>query len=243
MFIFFCVKLNRVLFAFTLFISISSFAQRARVENLPKFDKQPIHFGFLLGFNYTNFIVHPAKDLKERFDTVYVIEASRQPGFNLGILADLRLGEYFNLRFLPDLAFASRKIDYTFNGTNGIYVLSKEIESTFIDFPLLLKYKSERINNYRAYLIGGAKYSIDVASQKDVNSQLIRDKIVKITNSDFGYEVGMGFDFYNKYFKFSPEIRFGFGLKNVLINEPDNVFANSIERLNSKTILVSFIFE
>ncbi len=237
------MKLNRALLLLCILISTSTIAQRAKVENLPKFDKQRIHFGFLLGFNYTNFIVHPVNDLKERFDTVYVIEATRQPGFNLGILADLRLGEYFNLRFLPDLAFASRKLDYTFSGSNGTYVLSKEIESTFIDFPLLLKYKSERINNYRAYLIGGAKYSIDVASQKDVNSRLIRDKIVKITNSDYGYEVGFGFDFYNKYFKFSPEIRFGFGLKNVLINEPDNVFVNTIDRLNSKSVLVSFIFE
>lgn len=224
-------------------LSASVFAQKPKVENLPKFDKQRIHFGFLLGINYTDFTVYRNKDLKQLFDSVYVIESTRQPGFNLGILADLRLGEYFNLRFLPDLAFASRKIDYGINGNHSAYTLTKEIESTFIDFPLLLKYKSERINNYRAYLIGGAKYSFDVASQKDVNSKLIRDKIVKITNSDYGYEVGFGFDFYLQYFKFSPEVRFGFGVKNVLIQEPDNLFANTIDRLNSRTILISFLFE
>jgi hypothetical protein len=226
-----------------LLISASSFAQKAVVENLPKFDRDRIHFGFLLGFNNKNFVIHPIPDLKSTIDTLYVIEPVRQPGFNLGILADLRLGEYFNLRLLPDLEFASRKIDYTFNAPSGNYVISKEIESTFINFPLLLKYKSARIGNYRAYLVGGGKYSIDVASQKDVNSKLIQDKIVKVSKMDYGYEVGFGFDFYLPTFKFSPEIRFGFGVKNVLINEPDNVFVNSIDKLNSKSLQVSFLFE
>jgi hypothetical protein len=171
-----------------------------------------------------------------------VIEPERQPGFNLGIVSDLRLGEYFNLRFIPDLAFASRALDYTFVTPRDTFSISKEVESTFVDFPLFLKYKSERVNNYRAYVIGGIKYSIDVASQKDVNSALIKDIIVKVKGTDLAYEVGFGFDCYMRFFKLSPEFKYSMGIKNIIINE-DNAFSGSIDRLNSKMFMISLLFE
>lgn len=216
-------------------------AQKAKVENLPKYDQQNIHFGFTLGINYTNFIVHPAADIK-KLDSVFVVESNRQPGFNLGIVSDLRLGEHFNLRFVPDLSFASRTLDFTLVSPSDTFMITKEVESTFIDLPLFLKFKSARLNNFRAYVLGGFKYTIDLASQKDVNSKLLKDIIIKIKDNDLSYEFGFGMDFYTTYFKFSPEIKYSIGLRNVLIKE-DNLFANAIDRLNSKVFLISFTFE
>jgi hypothetical protein len=107
---------------------------------------------------------------------------------------------------------------------------------------LLFKYKSERAGNFRAYLIGGAKYSLDMASQKDINSTLVKDILVKIDDTDFLAVFGIGFDLYLTYFKFSPEITYSFGLKNLLIQE-NNVLTKPIDRLTSKIIQISFNFE
>jgi len=236
------VALKRFCLSLLFILTITSaFAQRPKVENLPKYDRQWIHFGFLLGLNYTNFIVHPDPKIK-LLDSVYSVESTRQPGFNLGIIANLRLGEYGDLRFLPSLSFASRALDFQVVTSKESFMVTKEVESTFIDFPLNLKYKSARVNNYRAYLLGGLKYSMDLASQKDVNSELIKDIIIKIKDHDISYELGFGFDFYLTYFKFSPEIKYSVGLRNMLIKEKD-LFSSSIDKLNSKVFLLSFTFE
>ena len=125
---------------------------------------------------------------------------------------------------------------------NVIVPRDKQVESVFLDFPLLFKYKSERSGNFRAYLIGGAKYSLDMASQKDLNSKLVKDILIKIDDTDFLAVFGIGFDLYLNYFKFSPEITYAFGLKNLLVQD-NNILTKPIDRLTSKIIQISFNFE
>ncbi len=216
-------------------------AQRVKAINLPNYDYQPLHFGFLLGTNKADFIVHPNANLAG-LDSVYVLESTPQSGFNLGIISNLRLGEYADLRFIPSLAFATRNLEYTFKSTKGDIKRKKAVESTFVEFPLDLKLKSARSNNFRAYILVGGKYSIDIASQKDVKSELLTDAIVKLRKNDFYYSVGIGFDFYQKYFKFSPELKYSFGIRDLLIRD-SNVFANSIDKITSKIVNISFTFE
>jgi hypothetical protein len=229
------------LLIFLLFVSFPAFAQKKKVQNLPKYDEKLIHFGFTLGINSTDFILSPNPNLKS-FDSIMVVEAKRQPGFNLGIVSNLRMGEYFDLRFLPALSFAERRILYTMDNNGTPYVKQKIIESTFIDFPLNLKFKSARLNNGRAYILAGFKYSYDLASQKNVDDSFAEEEILKIKSHDVSYEVGFGLDFYTQYFKFSPEIKMSAGMNNLLVRDA-SIYSNAINRLSSKVFLLSFNFE
>jgi len=169
------------------------------------------------------------------------VESKGLTGFNLQIVTDLRIGEHFDLRFLPGLAFANRNLDYTFNYSNGKEgVVTKKIESTFAELPLDLKFKSSRLNNFRAYVVGGVKYSIDMVSQAKVES---KDKeFVKLRRNDFGYTIGLGMDFYLPMFKFSPEIKMYHGLKNLLVKD-DLIYSRSIDALQTKMFMLSLTFE
>ena len=210
------------------------------VKNLPKYDKQPIHFGFVLGVNSSGFRVKYAPDFHVR-DSVYTIEPESVAGLNLGIISNLRIGNHFDLRFIPALSFAQRNLQYQFLYTpgNGEADL-KKVESTYLEFPLLLKFKSERINNYRIYVLGGFKYSIDMVSQAKV--QDVDKELIKLQRNDFGYEIGFGFDFYMAYFKFSPEIKMYHGIPNLLVQDGSR-FASPLSGLYSKVFVLSFTFE
>ena len=117
------------------------FAQEKKVLNQPKYDRQKMHFGFLLGVNKTDFVIKRIKDFN-LLDTLYTVESDGQSGFNLQIITNLRLGENFDLRFLPGLSFASRNLNYAFEKTTSKEtVVIKKVESTFLDFPLDLKFK------------------------------------------------------------------------------------------------------
>ena len=214
-----------------------SFSQKPKPQNQPKFDRALIHYGFLIGINHADFIVS-----SNDFDsTVYVVEANGDNGFTLGIVSNLRLGLYFDLRFIPALSFSQRSLEYTLLDNNKIVTKIKKIESTFLEFPLDLKYKSVRINNGRAFVLGGLRYSLDLASQKNVQKE--DDDLVKLKSNDFSYEVGFGIDFYMKYFKLSPVIVLAIGTSDVLIKEQGNIFSETIDRLNSKIVQVSLTFE
>jgi hypothetical protein len=213
---------------------------RKKVYNLPNYDNRLVHFGFLIGINQADFRI-VGNRTPGIFDSIKGVESRKASGFNLGIISNLHLGNFMDLRFIPALAFSSRTLVYHVQGTGGFYTRSKDIESTFIELPLLFKYKSERHNNFRAYVTGGIKYTYDMASQKGVKDDL-DNVIVKVRDGDFGFDIGVGFDFYAQYFKFSPEIRYTFGLRDMLIRE-GNAYTNTIDRLTSKIVLISFNFE
>ncbi len=230
-----------------IFISLSIFlfnpvvnAQRNTVQNLPKYDKQKLHFGFLLGMNKTDFVVKRIGTFNY-LDSLYVVEVQPTSGFNLGIVSNLRLAEYFDLRFVPDLSFSQRNLVYSFY-ENGVPFSTtiKQIESTFLEFPLEVKYKSARVKNYRVYVLAGFRYSIDMVSQEKVENK-DRD-FVRLSRKDYGYTIGMGFDLYMQLFKLSPEIKMYHGIPDLLV--PDNrIFSTSLSSLRSKIWQLSLTFE
>jgi hypothetical protein len=222
-----------------LFTGDTAFSQRKKVQNLPKYDKQKFHFGFLLGVNVTDFTVRRIPEFN-KLDSLYVVESSKQTGFNIGIVTNLKLTKNLDLRFIPDLAFSQRNLEYTFSDLGKEVLVVKEIESTFLQFPLDLKFKSNRINNYRVYVVGGIKYTIDMVSQAKVEN---KDKdFVKLRRNDYGYQYGVGFDFYMERFKFSPEIKMFHGARNLLVDDP-KIFSSSLDALRSRVFLISFTFE
>ena len=220
---------------------LQSFAQKyPNLQNLPRYDNKKIHFGFTMGINTMDFRITPVANISD-FDSLYILESQNQKGFNLGIVSNLRLNKFFDLRFLPRLVFSERIIEYSFlDGNRKIYMQTKPIESTFIDFPILIKYKSERYNNFRTYLLGGLKYGMDIASQKDIDDE--GEKLVKLNKNDLGIEIGFGMDFYLEYFKFSPQIKLTYGILN-LLSEDETIYTKSVEKLTTNAWLLSFTFE
>jgi len=211
-------------------------------KNLRTYYDEPWNFGFFLGINRTNFVITPVNNLSAvAGDSLKTILSNSHTGFDLGIVSEKRLMEYATLRFTPEIAFGSRSIEYHFAGVDT-FDIEKKIESTWLNFPLCLKIRSKRLGNIAAYMIGGGRFTLDLASQKDSKNTVPGQEIIKLYNTDYGFEAGAGLDFFLPYFKFGIELRAGLGMRNLLV--PDNtIYSNSIDQLRSKVILISLTFE
>lgn len=218
-------------------------AQRDIPENLPKFDYKRLHFGFQLGLSTNGFALR--QDLTKT-DSLIRLQHGAQPGFVIHVVSELHMGPYFGLRFTPGIAFAARDLKYTYALGAGTETKSvvRTIESTFIDIPLYLKYRSARVNNFAQYVFAGFNYSIDLASQQFVDNQVDErgQYIVKLKRNNYMAEVGVGFDFFLEYFKFSPELRFSYGFNNVIVQDR-TIYAEPIEALHSRIFVLAFNFE
>jgi hypothetical protein len=134
-------------------------------------------------------------------------------------------------------------VDYEFlTADDKLDVYEKRVESTFIDFPLNFKWRSNRLNNTAVYVLFGGKYSLDVASQEEVNNFIADDIIIKLRKHDFSGEVGGGFDFFLPYFKFGIELKLAVGIPNLIIND-NTRFSTPIESFRTRTFMISFTFE
>lgn len=213
-----------------------------KTENLANFDLRTFHFGFLLSYNTSDFYMKLAPQAPFA-DSVLSIGHERQPGFNLGIVSSLNVSKNFSLRFIPTLSFQDRVLRYRFRSGSGVQqVFEKPVESTYLEFPLLFKFRSDRINNFAVYLVAGGKFSIDMASQKDVDNTIDEDVVVKLNKYDYSAEVGGGFDMFLPYFKFGIELKHSIGIPNLLIDDGTR-FSTPIESLRSKTWVLTFTFE
>ena len=216
--------------------------KRIKVENMPNFDRHRFHFGFALSYNTSDLFVRLKPTANVR-DSLLVMEHQKQPGFNLGIVASFNLNEYVSLRFLPTLSFQERILLYKFLQPDGSQVFfQKPVESTYLEFPLLFKYRSARIRNFAVYMLGGGKFCIDMASQKDVNNSLDEDVVVKLARNDYAVEVGGGADMFLTYFKFGVELKAAIGIPNLLIDDGTR-FSTPIQSLRSKTWVLTLTFE
>ena len=219
-------------------------AQVKKVQNDPGYDFKWIHFGFMVGLNTMDFGFQ-RPDLNTSDHLLFADVSKPNPGFQVSIISDLRLGELFCLRFLPGITFGSRTLYYY---DDEKFLISKQtLESNFLDFPLLLKYKSHRVNNYRPYLIAGLNTRYDMAARKDYDSE--SGVHVRLKPLDFYVEVGFGIDFFLQYFKFAPELKLSAGFRDVLVHEPngpisgDGIYVISVDRLSSYLVMLCFNFE
>ena len=228
------------LLLFMIFSNIGNGQRRKIPQNLPRYDHKKMHFGFSLGINTLDFKIRYNPEFAFK-DSLYVLESNNQKGFNLGIVSNFRLGRYTDLRFVPSLVFGERQLIYSFADSNNITDLEKKpIESTLLDFPIYIKYKSERYNNFRSYVLFGVKYSLDIASQRDIVTD---DNIVlKLKPNDLTGEIGFGMDFYLEFFKFSPQIKLFTGILNLIVQD-ETIYTNSIRRLYTNGWILSFTFE
>lgn len=230
----------------TLIVAIFSnvYGQKQHSKNLAKFDHRIMHFGFLLGINSANFVLERQPEYFSGADSLYTLEAKPATGFNLGIISSLHLSEAFSVRFTPNLAFSSRTLNYNFETYEGQKKYSKIIESTLINLPLGVKYKSVRVNNFSAYILVGGAYSMDLASNvgNDNNSNNPSDVVIAIKKHDYLAEIAFGTDFYLEFFKFGIELKMSYGFKDLLDHDNEQ-FTDPIDKLKSKMFLLSLTFE
>lgn len=225
------------LLALAMVLSVPVWGQR-RLQNQPKYDNKTLHFGFCLGLNFSDIKIE-TKDLSG-VPGYFGVRTGTHPGYNIGIISDLRLHEHASLRFIP--SFATTQRDFYFDLINPITgerdEILRETESSYIELPFELKFRSDRISNYRWYVLGGVKYNIDLASKENVDD----DRIFKLKSSDFMYEMGVGMDFYFEFFKFSPQIKASFGTTNLLVQD-GTLPVSGLEAIKTRSILINFTFE
>ncbi len=208
-----------------------------KTENLPNYDNRRLHYGFLIGMHSSAYRVKYS-DAFLANDSLHSITAPNSFGFSLGLIANLRLADYLDLRFLPEVVFYENSLNY--NSVKGSQASTNQqlIEATFVEFPLLLKYKSVRRGNSRFYLIGGVEPGIEATGKKEDSEG---DHLI-VSSTNLSLQLGFGMDVYFPLFKFAPEIRFSRGLVNSL-GDKTNRFGQPIDRLVTNTVTLYLLFE
>ncbi|MEJ5994294.1 outer membrane beta-barrel protein [Pedobacter sp. Du54] len=178
-------------------------------------------------------------------ETLSSISSKPTPGFAIGFVANQKITNNLDLRSTPSLVFSERNITYSYYPTLAPTAVEKKVQATMIDLPLSLKLKSDRLKNFRGYMLGGIKYSIDVASRKKNNNADVLNEIDKKINNQnmfFSYEAGAGMDFYFGFFKMSTELKVSHSFKDILVHE-NTIYASPIEKAKLRHFTFSLFFE
>lgn len=221
-------------------VTLAADAQTRKVMNRPYIDQRPYHYGFFFGIH--------AQDIEFQ-NNGYADEAGNQwftdvpnydPGFSVGILGELGLTNNIALRAIPTMHFGQKTVRFQ-NYLDGDHDLLT-LKSTYISVPIDVKFTAERFNNYRPYLMAGVNPMLDLTIKKQRN--------LKLKPFDVYLEAGIGCDFYLPFFKLIPEIKFCYGLLNIidkdrsdLTDQTPLIFTNSVDRGRSKMIVLSLYFE
>ena len=221
----------------------ASFAQlftKKKVINLENMDKKVLSWGYFLGFNSYDFKFDYEQDLDD-----ILVDATT--GFQVGLTGDLRLNNHLNLRFEPGVYFTTRNLRYdegyfagqSFNPSD----LLREIKSTYIHLPLLVKFSTNRINNIRPFIVGGISTAINLASNEQNPDDNSAGQF-RMTSSNYFYEIGFGIDLYLLYFKFTPSIRGVFAINDEVIRDvdPNSPWTGNITSMKTRGIFINFTF-
>ncbi|MGB5170399.1 porin family protein [Eudoraea sp.] len=205
------------------------------IINLENEDKAFLNWGYYLGFNQFDFKFEYKNDLDD-------ILVEKSIGFNVGLIGEMRINEFFDLRFEPGLFYTTRTLGYKgFADTNDAI---REIKSTYISFPLLLKASAKRLGNWKPFVIGGVSAALNLGSNEkslDDNSS----GTFRMKQTVYNWEIGFGIDFYTEYFKFSPSVRGVFAITDELVpdNDPNSPWTGNIDALKTRGVFVNFTFE
>lgn len=215
-------------------------SQARKVQNRPYIDQRRVHYGFVIGLHMQDFEFGNNGFVTEDGQTWFADVAEYSPGFTVGVLGELYLNKYFALRLIPSLDFGDKRIIFREQNTGEEY--RQTMKSCYISVPLSVKYAAERFNNYRPYLMAGIAPSVDLGKRRQ---QALRTK-----SFDCAIEIGLGCDFYLPFFKLIPELKFRFGLANLLEKKRDDLtdlsllkYTQSLDAVGSRMIILSFYFE
>ena len=229
-----------LIFGFCLLVS-SLFAQKQKVKNQPYGDYKLYHFGITVGMNFQDLLLTNSGLIDATSgETWYATIPNYSPGFSVGLIADLFLNPYMNLRFTPSLSFGDKAFEFVEQGSDARYKTT--VRSNYLMVPLDLKFRSMRLNNYRPYVIAGAYSSLDLGLKKG--------ETLLLKPMNYGLTIGLGCDFYLPIIKVAPEIRFCFGLNNVVEKNRSDLtdfslvkYSNAISKGMPRMIIIAFNFE
>jgi hypothetical protein len=255
------MNLKKVIIFLTILLNIGCAYSQRGFQNLKDYDYEPYHFGFVLGINQMGFAIKQnINGLNQPYnstqfngqtgqrDSLLSVEPGSTIGFTIGIVGNLRITDHFDLRFIPSLSFGERSLIY------NSYILNVNtpkdsasdifsLKSTMLEFPLSLKYKGNRINNARPYIIGGIKGVLDLSSDAKKQADQAGSFIVKLKQMDLYGELGAGFDLYFDWFKMGIEAKMSYGLRDIIVRDTPSMYNTSISRIGSKIFQLSFTFE
>ncbi len=221
-------------------LSISLFAQTQKVKNQPYADQKLYHFGFSIGMHAQDMILNNSGYINENGEVWYCEIPDYSVGLSVSLIADLYLNPYMNLRFTPTMHFGDKNFHFKEEVLNEDF--STVVKSSYLNFPLDVKFSSMRINNYRPYILAGAYCSFDLGRQKEMP--------VLLKTFDYGLEFGIGCDFYLPIIKVCPEIKFCFGLTDLIEKDRSDLrdrdllkYTNALSGGKSRMIVFTFNFE
>ena len=205
-------------------------------KNNPNYDDKTISYGFMIGLHTSTYQIKYSDKYKD-LNALHSITPEWSGGFSLGFIVNYKLAEFFDLRLTPKVGFYENRLQYHY--VDGTPVEDVLIETTMVEFPLLLKYKSERRGNIRMYMIGGVNPALEASGRKNIEQG---EETLELLDSNISLEAGFGFDLYYPLFKFSPEIRFSRGIINILDNTT-NRLGEPLQRVNTNTITLYLLFQ
>lgn len=224
-------------------LTISAFSQYKEL-NRPNHDQYPYYFGMSISYNHS--YLHPSKHPTFlQNDSVLSVEPGSSGGIALGLLGTLQLSPRFSVRANPQLIIGGAKyFSYDLKYPDASYgesgTVKKTLPSTIVSFPFQVKFNSDRIGNFRTYLLGGVKMDMDLASNSAARNA---EDLVKLKKNDFGIEAGIGFNFYFPFVTFSPELKISNGLSNIHSRDANLKFSNVLDKLQSRMIVFSIMLE
>ena len=220
--------------------SVSGFAQYNKGNhNFREFNDKAYYFGLTFGYNQSSFqVAHSRKFILN--DSFNITQGLGGPGLNVSMVTNMKLGEYFDFRFLPGFSFVGRKFYYL--SAEDEVETTRDIESVLIQAPFQVRFKSDPFHDMRVFVLAGAKYTYDVASNARIRKEQA-NRIIRISPHDFALEVGAGMQFFFPFFIFSPEIKYSHGIGNVLIYNSKLAQTTVLEKVLSRTFTISFHFE
>ncbi|MEL6916641.1 MAG: porin family protein [Bacteroidota bacterium] len=206
------------------------------IINLENEDQPLLNWGYFLGFNQYDFKFDYKDDIGDD------ILVDKTLGFNVGLIGEMRINEFLDLRFEPGLLYTQR--DLGFPGFDNANDALREVRSTYIRFPLLIKISTRRLGNFKPYITAGAYTALNLGSNEDSLDDNSSGTF-RLKSNVSGYEVGFGIDFYLEYFKFSPSIRGVFALTDELVPDvdPNSPWTGNIDALRTRGIFINFTFE
>jgi hypothetical protein len=210
---------------------------KEKIKNLENFDQKRMTWGYYLGFNSYDY----------KFDYNEITEeiiTESSAGFNVGLVGDVRINNYFNIRLEPGIAFSSRNLTFSDPLLTTAAQTEREVPSTYIHVPLLLKFSTKRSNNWKPFVVAGVSWSHNLSSNQDNPDDNSSGQFRQTTNV-FNYELGVGFDLYLYYFKFSPSIRGVFAMGDELVRDidPNSAYTGNITSMQSRGIFINFTFQ
>lgn len=232
------------------FCPLIGFAQLRQEVNQEDHDDKRVRFGITLGANRSHFAFthHPVflqTIQNPPLDSITVIESVNSTGVSLAWLVNIRLSNHFDVRTYPvNLTFTERNFLYNLSypdvPAGESFITEKKTQSISLSIPVQIKFSSDRINNFKVFMIAGGKIEYDLASNAGAKKA---EEQIKLKKFDYAAEVGLGFHFYFPMFVLTPEVKMSWGLGNLHSRDKNLKFSSTIDQINSRSIFFSLTVE